>query len=422
MRINKVKGTYDVMPEESKKWQFLETKIKEIMKEYNYLEIRTPIMEYSPVFHRENELSDMVTKETYNFKDKADRDLTLRPEGTAGVIRSYVENKVYANNDIFKVFYIGQQFRYERPQKGRYRQFMQFGVEAVGTKSAALDAEVIAMAANLVKSLGLKEVVVEVNSLGDVESRNNYRKALVDYFTPYIEQLSNDSKERLKTNPLRILDSKSDSDILLIKDAPKPLEFLTKESALYFTELQDFLKAFNVNYVLNDTLVRGLDYYGDTVFEVKANIKGFGAQNVLGGGGRYESLVKELGGPDLGGIGMAFGMDRLLLALEAEALIDNELEPIDAYIITFGETEKRYAASILSELRINKYSADMTYNKKSFKAQLRYALKLQAKILIIIGEDELNNNVVSFKNTTTEIQTTIKKSEIVTMMKKELGY
>lgn len=418
--MNKVKGTYDVLPNESKNWQYLEDKAKAVASKYNYGEIRTPIMEYSGVFHRQSELSDMVTKETYNFKDKGNREVTLRPEGTAGVIRAFVENKIYANNDLFKVFSIGQNFRYERPQKGRYRQFMQFSLEAVGAKSPLLDAEVIKMASEFIESLGLNNVSILVNSIGDTESRKNYQKALVDYLTPFKDELSNDSKERLDKNPLRILDSKNDNDQKIIENAPKPNEHLTATSKAYFEDVLEYLKTFNVNFQIDNKLVRGLDYYSDLVFEVKAEIKDFGAQNILGGGGRYESLVKELGGPETSAIGIAFGMERLLYALEIEGLLPTTDEALDVFIINFDAKYNNYVADILNELRSNNLKVDLDFNVSSFKSQLKRALNNNAKYLIIIGEDEVSKNEITIKNTKTEVQTTISKTDLLKHLNEEM--
>lgn len=420
--MNRVKGTYDVLPNEIKKWQYLENIAKKVATKYNFTEIRTPIFEYSGVFHRESELSDMVTKETYNFKDKGNRDITLRPEGTAGVIRAYVENKLYVDNDLLKVYSIGPNFRYERPQKGRYRQFSQFSLEAIGIKSPLLDAEVIKMSQEFIETLGLKNVAIEINSIGDLKSRENYLEALIEYLTPFKEELSNDSKERLIKNPLRILDSKDKKDQEIIKDAPKPIDYLSVESSKYFNELLNYLESFNVNYKVNNQLVRGLDYYSDTVFEVKAEIKGFGAQNVLGGGGRYENLVNELGGPKTSAIGFAFGMERLLYALEAEEVLNLEEDSLDVFIINFSKEFNLYTTSLLTELRNNNYLVDLDFSNKSFKSQLKKALKLNAKMLVIVGDEEFNNNMVTVKNTKTEEQTTVTKNDLIKTIKKELGY
>lgn len=412
MAINKVKGTYDVLPNESYLWQALESKIRSILALYNMKEMRTPIMEYSEVFHRQSELSDMVTKETYDFDDRGDRRLTLRPEGTAGIIRSYVENKLYASMELEKVYYIGPNFRYERPQKGRYRQFYQFGVEAIGAISPALDAEMIILAYDFIKRLGLKGVRVCINSLGDDISRGQYQQALIDHFTPHQDTLCEDCKNRLNKNPLRILDCKVDQQHEAVKHAPTPQDYLTDESRAYFMNVLDHLNAAKISYEIAPKLVRGLDYYSHTVFEIEADIEGFGAQNVLGGGGRYQKLVKELGGPDLGGIGFAFGMERLLLALDAENVNFAKESELDAFVITFDEKYQTLSTKILYELRLGNIKADANYTSKSFKAQLKQALKYQAKYLVIIGEEEFKKGVVSVKNTQTEQQEEVLVSKV----------
>ena len=412
MSISKVKGTYDVLPNESIRWQALEEKIRSVLKLYNIREMRTPIMEYSEVFHRQTELSDMVTKETYDFDDRGDRRLTLRPEGTAGIIRSYVENKLYASQELEKVFYIGPNFRYERPQKGRYRQFYQFGVEAIGAVSPALDAELIILAYDFIKRLGLKGVRVRINTLGDDQSRSNYQEALIKHFEPGIDTLCQDCKQRLNKNPLRILDCKVDADHDLVKHAPTPQDHLTPEASAYFKEVLDHLHAAKISYEIAPKLVRGLDYYSHTVFEIEADIEGFGAQNVLGGGGRYQKLVSELGGPDLGGIGFAFGMERLLLALDAENVDFAQESALDAYIITFSDEYKLLATELLYQIRSANLIADANYTGKAFKGQLKQALRYQAKYLLIIGEEEVRKGVVSIKNTVTETQEEVVFSKV----------
>ncbi len=421
MRLNRVKGTYDVLPKDSKKWQRLEAVIKEVTDVYHYHEIRTPMMEYSDVFHRKNEQSDMVTKETYNFNDRSNRALTLRPEGTAGVIRAYVENKLYAEQAQQKLFYVGPNFRYERPQKGRYRQFSQFGIEAVGSNDPAIDAEVIMLSYDFIKKLGLKGVKVRINSLGDSESRKTYQKALKEHFEPFRDELCSDCQVRIDKNPLRILDCKVDKDHHAIKDAPTPVDYLNESSKNYFDQVIKYLDDANIKYELAPKLVRGLDYYSHTVFEIEANIEGFGAQNVLGGGGRYESLVKELGGPDTPGIGVAFGMERLLMALDIENpnFIDND--ELDVYIIQFNKTLKSKALSMLHDLRNHGIKADMNYMGRSFKAQLKEALRYQAKYMIFLGEDEYNEGVVAVKDTKTEKQEKVKLDDLVSYVKKQLG-
>lgn len=419
--IKTVKGAYDILPEDVYLWQYLEEKINNITNKYNYKEIRTPIFEHSEVFHRDSELSDMVLKETYNFKDKGNRNLTLRPEGTAGVIRSYVEHKKYATEDLYKVFYYGPMFRYERPQKGRYRQFHQFGCEAIGYKSPLLDAEIIKVAYDLMDEIGLNNVFVEINSLGDQKSRENYLKALVDYLTPLKDKLSNDSKDRLKRNPLRILDSKNKNDIELLKDAPKIEDYLTKESKEYFLETLNYLKLMNVNYKINHKLVRGLDYYGEVVFEFFADLENLGSQNALGGGGRYETLVNELGGPNTTAIGFSLGLDRLIIALKEhnKNLLDNKKDT-DVFIITFGSKEKEYSINVINELRLNNFNVEYDYLNRSFRSQFKRALNNNAKYIVIIGEDEMNTNLLTLKNTKTEEEEKILLNDLINKLEKEL--
>ncbi len=418
MAINHVKGTYDVLPKDVAKWQSLEALLRQVFKRYHITEMRTPIMEHSAVFHRKNEHSDMVTKETYNFKDRSQRDLTLRPEGTAGIIRSYVEHKLYATQELEKVYYIGPNFRYERPQKGRFRQFYQFGVEAIGAVDAALDAEMIMLAYDMFKALGLKGVKVKINSLGNSSSRATYQEALIAHLEPHQDDLCQDCKQRLHKNPLRILDCKIDHKHPAVRTAPTPFDYLDNESKEYFADVQLYLNQANIDYEIDKRMVRGLDYYSHTVFEIEADIKGFGAQNVLGGGGRYQNLIKELGGPDLGGVGFACGMERVLDALEMEGIKLASDDHLDAFIISFGNESKSVATTLLHELRLADLSVDMNYTGKSFKAQLKQALRLNASYLIILGDDEVKQGVTGIKNTKTQHQVNVKLSEVVDYMLK----
>lgn len=413
----KVKGTYDLLPEDSKKWEYVENKLREIFRRYNFLEIRTPIMEYSEVIHRENEFSDMVQKETYNFKDKGNRDITLRPEQTAGVIRSYVENKLYATNDLFKVFYIGSYYRYERPQKGRYREFFQFGVEAVGQKNPYLDAEIIALAYDIVKEFGLKDVKVKINSLGDNETRKNYQEALVKYFKKNIDSLCKDCHERIDINPLRILDCKVDSGKKVLNEAPKSIDYLTPASRERFETVLKALDEMDIDYEIDSNLVRGLDYYTETVFEIHSNIKDFNTANTLGGGGVYDNLVKDLGGPDLSGVGFAFGLERFISVLEHENLLPNLDNQLDAYIIPFSNELRLRSTKILKDLRDNYLNCEMAIEEKSFKAKFRQALKKNPRFIIFIGEDEIEQGALSVKNTKTEHQEDVKLKDLVKYIK-----
>ncbi|MGI6782176.1 MAG: histidine--tRNA ligase [Acholeplasmataceae bacterium] len=400
----KVKGTYDLLPEDSIKWEYVSDKLKEIFSRYSYKEIRTPIMEYSEVFHRDGEFSDMVQKETYNFVDKGNRNITLRPEATAGIMRSVIEMKSYAQNDVLKYFYIGPNYRYERPQKGRFREFYQFGVEAIGLKSPYLDAEVIMLASDIITEFGLEGVLIKLNSLGDNESRNNYQKVLKEYFDGHQQELCQDCQNRLENNPLRILDCKIDGPKEVVKNAPKSIDYLTDQSKKHLKILLQVLDLNNINYEIDHNLVRGIDYYSETVFEIHANIKGFGNANTLGGGGGYDNLSTDLGGPQLSGIGFSFGMERFVEALEVSGAMPELTYDLDCYIITFNEKYNTYASKVAKILRDNLFIIDMDYDTKSVKSKMKKAIKANPKYLIFIGEDEVNNNEVSVKNTETQVQ------------------
>jgi len=392
--MQKPKGTYDILPKDIKKWQYLESVFKSVCTYYNVKEIRTPIFERSEVFHRGvGETTDIVKKETYTFNDRGNRSMTLRPEGTASTVRAFVENKLYADNLPQKVYYYGPMFRYERPQAGRYRQFTQFGVEAFGAESPLLDAEIISMAFHIYSILGLQDLVVKVNTLGDQESREAYKKSLVDYLAPQKENLCSDCKERIDTNPLRVLDCKVDS----FDNPPLMSDCRTESAQKYFDEVLSFLDALGIPYELDETLVRGLDYYNHTVFEVQATIEGFGSQSTLCGGGRYNGLVKEFGGPDIPGIGFAFGVGRTLLALEAAGIELAKPDYINCYVATFPETRVE-GARLLDGLRLSGFIAEMSHEQKSLKAQLKQANKLNAEAIIVLGAEEFENGQVQIKH------------------------
>ena len=414
MPITKPKGTYDVLPSDSWKWVRLETIIRKVSKLYNFKEIRTPIFEQSELFHRNSEQSDMVTKETYDFVDRGGRGNTLRPEGTAGVARAYIENKMYADQSVQKLFYMGPNFRYERPQKGRYRQFSQFGVEAIGSDSPLMDVEVILFAATTLRALGLKGVKVRINSIGDEESRNAYRTALVEYFEKYKDELCGDCKVRLEKNPLRILDCKVDNNKEFFAHAPKIGDYLNEASKAHFAKVIEALKEVGLPYEINPNLVRGLDYYCHTVFELEADIEGFGAQNVLGGGGRYDKLVGELGGPQTPCVGMAFGMDRLLLAMESEGLLKENNDYIHLYIISIGDRARVITERLLYTLRMGGLMCDADYQGKGIKGQFKQADKFNARFTAILGDEELDNFVINVKNNETDEQVTISINELYT--------
>ncbi|RIA64921.1 histidyl-tRNA synthetase [Anaeroplasma bactoclasticum] len=420
--ITKPKGTYDVLPLEVREWQKLEETIRKICKLYNYKEIRTPIFESSEVFHRDqNDTSDMVTKETYDFKDRSDRGITLRPEGTAGVARAFVENKLYVDNPVTKLFYMGPMFRYERPQKGRNRQFNQFGVEALGSDSPYIDAEVIALGASLIRALGLKDITVKINSLGDEESRSKYKDVLVEHFGKYKDCLCEDCKNRLIKNPLRILDCKVDRDQEFFKTAPKINEYLNEESKTRFNKVLEALDSMDLKYVIDDNLVRGLDYYCHTVFELEVNVAEFGAQNVIGAGGRYNKLISDLGGPLTPGVGMAFGMERLLLATSFSGKNLAKEEYIHAYFIALGEKAQAEAVKVMNACRIGGLSCEMDYLNGSLKSQFKKADKNNARFTIIFGENELAEMKCNIKDNQTDEQETISLLEVYTYILTKLN-
>lgn len=400
----KPKGCHDIYGVEAKKWQYVNKVIDDLMNRYNYDYIRTPIFESSEVFHRGvGETTDIVTKETYDFVDRGDRNMTLRPEGTAGVVRSYIENKMYGDpTQPVKLYYNGTMYRYERPQSGRDRELTQFGVEVLGCDNPMIDAEVISVPVNLFKTLGLQEIKVNINSLGDKESRDAYREALIKYFEPHIKDLCPDCQERLKKNPLRILDCKVDKESSILKNAPITLDYLNEESKARFEDVKKYLTLLEVDYEVDTRLVRGLDYYNHTVFEIEAKVDGFGSNNVLAGGGRYNGLVDLLGGPQTPGIGFALGMGRLLMALDLEKIdlpINNSL---DAFIMYVSESEKEYAISLTQYLRMNNYKVEMEYMGRGLKGQFKQADRLNSKYLIILNDEDLQNDMVKIKNNETK--------------------
>ncbi len=419
--MQKVKGTYDVLPQDSTQWLFLEHHIHNVMKKHHISYVRTPVFEYYDVFHRQTEASDMVTKETYDFEDRSGRKITLRPEGTAGVIRSIVENKLIAPNHVLKTYYLGANYRYERPQKGRYREFYQTGIEMIGDKDPILDAELIQIAYELISKLGIKQVVVKLNHLGDHESRFAFKDALKNYLEPFKDQLSEDSQSRLSSNPLRILDSKIPSDQALLKDAPRLDQFISDEDQKYFQDIIKILNTQNIPYEIDTKLVRGLDYYAHVVFEIQTHIEGFGSQNALGGGGRYDNLVSELGGPDVSGIGFALGLERLLLACQLQGISFEDSNHIDVAVLHLDKHVKKEAYDIYKFLQINDINVDFDFSNKTFKTQLKNAIQSNLNYVIILGEEEVVNNTVQIKNLKAETQETVNKDDLLNYLNKLLG-
>lgn len=421
--IQKAKGTYDVYGDYGKKLLYVEELIEGLMEKYNYEYFRTPIFESSNLFHRGvGDTTDIVTKETYDFKDRGDRDMTLRPEGTAGIVRSYIENKMYGNHSVpVKAWYYGPMFRYERPQSGRFREFYQFGVEAFGTSDSVMDAEIISIPVNLYKLLSLKGIKVNINTLGDMESRNNYREALIEYFKPHLDTLCEDCKDRFNKNPLRILDCKIDHNLDIMKHAPKTIDYLNEASKTHFENVKKYLTAMGIEYEVNTNLVRGLDYYTHTVFEVEASVEGFGSQNVLCGGGRYDNLVETLDGPKTSGVGFAMGMERLMTALDYEKVEMPLINNIDCYVIPMSEEEKDYAIHVCMDLRLNGFITEMDYNSRNLKNNFKNADKLNTKFVIIIGEYEKNSDILTIKNNETKEEYKVSHNDLIDFLDENLS-
>lgn len=413
--IQKPKGTYDVYGDKSKKILYLENLMKNLMETYNYEYVRTPLFESSELFHRGvGETTDIVTKETYDFIDRGERHMTLRPEGTAGVVRSFIENKMYAEvTQPVKCWYYGPMYRYERPQSGRFREFYQFGCEVFGSSNPLNDAEIISIPVNFYRLLGLKGIKVNINSLGDKQSREQYRNALIEYFKPHIDDLCEDCKCRFEKNPLRILDCKIDKDKEIMKNAPKTIDYLNEESKKHFEDVKKYLDALQIEYKVNTNLVRGLDYYSHTVFEVEASVEGFGSQNVLCGGGRYDNLVENIGGPATKGVGFAMGIERLLTALEFENINLNENNNVDVYVIPVDESIKYDVSSLVMSLRLNGFKVDMDYMNRNMKSNFKQADRINAKYIIIIGEDEVKTNTLTIKNNKTKEEHKINLEDVV---------
>ncbi len=421
--IQKQKGCNDIYGREAKIWKYVESVIDATMEKYNYTYIRTPLFEATELFHRGiGEGTDIVSKETYDFVDRGGRNITLRPEGTAGVVRSYIENKMYGDpNQPVKVYYNGTMYRYERPQSGRDRELTQFGMEVLGSDDPLTDAEVISLAVNIYKMLGLKEIKVNINSLGDKESRDNYREALVNYFRPHINELCEDCQVRLEKNPLRILDCKVDCDNKILKAAPKTLDYLNEASRDRFEKVQDYLDIMGIKYEINPNIVRGLDYYNHTVFEVEAKVEGFGSNNVLGGGGRYNGLCSQLGGPETPCIGFASGLGRIVMALELEKVKLPIIDEIDLFLMYVNEDEKKYAAYLAQELRLAGFIVDTEYTGRGLKAQFKQADRLKAKFTCVLNSEDLNNNEVKVKNNKTKEEEIISLDALIYYLDEKLN-
>jgi histidyl-tRNA synthetase len=417
------RGTQDVLPGKVELWQFVENKARDICRRYNYKEIRTPIFEQTELFMRGvGDTTDIVQKEMYTFEDRGGRSMTLRPEGTASTVRAYVENKIFGSPiQPTKLYYVGPMFRYERPESGRMRQFVQFGVEALGSSDASIDVEVIALAMELYRELGLKNVKLVINSLGDSQSREAHREALINHFQPRIAEFCSDCQARLVQNPMRILDCKKDHEHELMNTAPAILAYLNPESEAYFLKVQRLLQDINIDFVVDPNLVRGLDYYNNTAFEIMIAGDGFGAITTLAGGGRYNGLVQEMGGPEIPGVGFALSIERLLMALDVQGVSLPITEQLDCYLISIGEEAKLASAKLVFQLRQAGFSCDQDYLDKKMKAQMKAADRFQASYVAIIGETELEKNVVAIKEMATGEQQEIPVNELVEFLQKKLN-
>ena len=415
MKLQKPKGTQDILPADSAKWQYVENVARETFKKYNYGEIRTPMFEHYEVISRSvGDTTDIVTKEMYDFHDKGDRHITLRPEGTAPVVRSYVENKLFAPEvqKPVKVYYIGSMFRYERPQAGRLREFHQLGVECFGSKNPATDVETIAMAYQLFNTLGIKDVTLHLNSLGNTESRLAYRQALIDYLTPMRESLSKDSQRRLEENPLRVLDSKEKEDKVAVENAPSILDYLDEESQAHFDEVRTMLDSLNIPYVIDTNMVRGLDYYNHTIFEFITNIDK--SELTICAGGRYDSLVEYFGGPETAGFGFGLGLERLLLVLDKQGIKLPVEESLDVYIAVLGSGANGKALELVQSIRYQGFKAERDYLGRKIKAQFKSADTFKAKTVITLGESEVESGQVNVKNNATREEVTVSFEELTT--------
>lgn len=409
------RGTRDILPDTSGYWQYVEKVLREVCRNFAYQEIRTPIFEHTELFLRGiGETTDIVEKEMYTFTDRGNRSITLRPENTASVVRSYLENKLYSGPQPSKLYYVGPMFRYDRPQAGRYRQFHQFGIEAIGAKGPAIDAEIISLAVEFLNKLGLNDLKLFINSVGCPNCRPVYRKKLQEFFQDKLTHLCSDCQSRYDRNPMRILDCKNEKCSELSEGAPHMVDCLCDECSSHFNGFKELLTAAGISFVINPRLVRGLDYYTKTAFEIQ--YAPLGAQSAVCGGGRYDGLIAECGGQPTPGIGFAIGIERVLLALEKQELFPQMTTAIDVFVAPLGIETQAAGFQILTDLRRAGLTADMDFMSRSLKAQMKYANKYPAKFVALIGEDELVQNKIMLKNMETGNQELINKSDLLHMI------
>ena len=415
MEFRSIKGTYDILPNDADSWQRVETCVREFITRAGYSEIRTPAFEKTELFTRSvGEDSDVVSKEMYSWTDQGGTDITLKPEYTASVIRSYIQHNLGAKSPLTKLYYLDNLFRRERPQKGRYRQFRQYGIEAIGSPHPEQDAEVITIAYELLVELGIKDITLKLNSIGSSECRNEYRQALKDFLQPHLDKLSETSRKRFDSNPMRILDTKIDFEIVLLQDAPTITSFLTLDDANHFDEVQIYLEALGVPFTLDTALVRGLDYYNRTTFEIISSK--LGAQDALCGGGRYDKLAETLGGKQTPAVGFAAGLERILIAMD-EVDTDQKIQADKIYLIGLGDAVRPTMLKILGEARKAGLIMEFDSLRRSIKSQMREANKIGASLAIIIGDKELKDKSVQIKDLKNGQQESIPIDSIISYIK-----
>lgn len=427
MKYGIAKGVFDILPKDpdpegkwrsSHLWYYLEETIHSLAKIYGYREIRTPIFERTELFVRSvGEETDIVSKEMYTFKDRAERLMTLRPEGTAPVMRAVVEKRLDQQGLPQKLYYIGPMFRYERPQAGRYRQLHQFGIEAIGSSSPEQDVEVIDLLCELARRLGLKDLTLMLNSVGDAATRENYRTALRSFLQPKLNELSEESKIRFEKNVLRILDSKDPQDQKILENAPQLSEYLTDEASDHFNKVKTLLKGLGIKYEINQKLVRGLDYYNKTVFEVTAGQ--LGAQNAIGGGGRFDGLPALLGGPDLPCVGFAAGLERIIQTMLGQNVALPDPPHPQIYLIPIGEKAKEYCTTLVFELRHNQIAAEIDWDSKKPGKALEHAMKMGSTYALFVGDDELSSQTIQLKELATRKEIPLQLSDLPKFLGKQ---
>ena len=419
MLTNAPRGTKDILPDTVGHWTYVEEKIRKICKHYGFHELRTPIFEHTELFQRGiGEGTDVVDKEMYTFTDRGSRSITLRPENTASAVRAYLQNKLYGDNSLVKLFYMGSMFRYDRPQAGRMREFHQFGVESIGAESPLSDAEIIMLALDFLQSLGMKDLSLSLNSVGCPRCRPKYREALKAYFREHLGELCRDCNDRFGRSPLRILDCKIDADKPFMAGAPKITDCLCDECKDHFERVKKLLTEAGIDFVLDPRLVRGLDYYTKTAFEIK--YLPLGAQSAVAGGGRYDGLIEEMGGKPTPAVGFATGLERVLLALEKQNLLPENTPAEDAFVVALGDVAKEPAFCLLAKLRRAGLTASMDFAGRSMKAQMKQANKMHARFALILGEDEVKEGTVMMKDMVASKQEKVPLAEIIETINNQL--